>query len=168
MVQKNQKWNKILDVLYHNPNKGLTVRQLAKQAKLPVTTTQRYLEQLQHQGIINKDHTLHITPYTKFHKATFMIDKLFTCGLIDELKKILTPTTIILFGGVRKGEYDQESDIDLFIATTKKIKPDLKAYEKKLGHKIDLFIEKDLRNLPPRLMNNVLNGIKLSGYVKVK
>ena len=75
---------------------------------------------------------------------------------------------IILFGGIRKGEYDNESDIDLFVESTKKIKIDLSKFENMLKHDVQLFVEKDIKNLPDRLFNNIVNGIKLKGYLKIK
>ena len=97
-----------------------------------------------------------------------MIKKMYALGLIDYIEKTLVPETIILFGAIRKGEYDNESDIDIFIATTKKQKLELKEFEKKLNHKIDIFIMKDIKELPDNLLNNVLNGIKLGGYFSIK
>ena len=84
------------------------------------------------------------------------------------LEKGFNPSCIILFGGARKGEYDKESDIDIFIESTKEAKADLAKFEREMGHLIQLFIEKDINDLNPRLRNNVINGIKLRGYFKVK
>jgi predicted nucleotidyltransferase len=96
-----------------------------------------------------------------------MTNRLYEIGLIDYLEKKLVPETIILFGSIRKGEYDNESDIDIFVASTKKAKLDLKKFEKILGHEIQIFIEKDINDLQVHLKNNVVNGIKLSGYFKI-
>ena len=52
--------------------------------------------------------------------------------------------------------------------TIKKTMPPLNVFEKKLGHKIQLFTEADINNLPDRLFNNVINGIKLEGFFKIR
>ena len=44
----------------------------------------------------------------------------------------------------------------------------LKKFEKKLGHKIQLFVESDINKLHSNLFNNVVNGIKLFGSFKIK
>jgi predicted nucleotidyltransferase len=97
-----------------------------------------------------------------------MINSLFIVGLIDFLIQSLNPSVIIVFGGVRKGEYDKDSDVDLFVEATTKKELSLSLFEKKLGHKIDLFIKKDINELPDNLFNNVVNGIKVYGYFKIK
>jgi predicted nucleotidyltransferase len=82
--------------------------------------------------------------------------------------KTLNPSCIILFGSIRKGESDKTSDIDIFVESSVKKSLDLSKFEKKIGHKIDLFIESDLKNLNSNLFNNVINGIKLYGSFKIK
>ncbi len=78
------------------------------------------------------------------------------------------PSCIILFGSFRKGESVKGSDIDLFIESSKKIELNLNKFEKKLSHDLQLFIEEDIKKLQPRLLNNVVNGIKLYGSFKIK
>lgn len=168
MIQRNQKWNKILEVLFNFPMERMTTREIAKKAKIPIASTQRYLAQLKRDRYLTKENRLVSSPYMKYLKMQFMIEKLYECGLLEYLEKQFAPAAMILFGSIRKGEYDTTSDIDLFIETTKTSKPNLAPFEKKLNRPIQLFIEKDIHHLPPKLFNNVINGIKLQGYVKVK
>jgi len=168
MGQINQKWDKVLELFFRFSSKSFTVREISKIIKVPSSTVQRYLEKLRKDNLIDENKRAVITPYFKFKKTFFIIDKIYTSGLIKYLEENLIPEAIILFGGVRKGEYDNESDIDLFILTTKKADLDLKIFEKKLGHEIQLFVKKDINELPVHLFNNVVNGIKLSGYIKIK
>jgi len=165
MVQNNQNWNRLLDIIYNEPNTAKTVRTLAKESKLAVTTTKRYLDQLKKQQILNKENTLINNNYTKFHKTFHLINLLHKSNLLNHLTEKINPENIILFGSVRKGEYTKDSDIDLFIETTSKTKPNIKIFEKKLKKRIDLFIEPRLSNLPKPLQNNIINGIKLQGYL---
>ncbi len=168
MALKNQKWDKILGWLFEHPNKSFTVREISKKTGIPSSSVQRYLEDLRKDEIITKDNTSNITPYFKFKKTFFIIESIFKSGLIEFLDNEFKPSSIILFGSARKGEYDQGSDIDLFIESTRENKANLEAFEKKIGHKIQLFVKKDINNLDPRLRNNVINGIKLAGYFKVE
>ena len=78
------------------------------------------------------------------------------------------PSCIVLFGSFRKGDSVNESDIDIFIETARNLKPDLSEFEEKLKHKIQIFKETDINKLPPRLFNNVINGIKLEGFFKIR
>ena len=169
MRQKYQKWDRLLQLFFESSEKEFTIREISKQIKIPRASVQRYLKQLQEEGLLTKENKTIVTPYFKFKKTFFLIDKIFTSGLLDYLETELAPSTIIVFGSVRKGEYDKESDIDLFIETTKEKKEiNLKEFERKLGHKIQLFLEKNINNLPSDLRNNVINGIKLRGYFQLK
>ncbi len=166
MVLKYQKWYKILELLFEHPNQEFTIREIAKKTRIPAMSVQRYLSVLRKAGIIQPDLSLGYTPYICFLKSQYMIDKMYTSGLISYLTNLLMPSVIILFGSIRKGEYDHESDIDIFVETHKKIDDiDLHIFEKKLKHRIDLFIERSITNFPENLRNNVINGIKLQGFL---
>ena len=168
MVLKNQKWNKVLELFFNNPERTFTIREINKQTKVPTTTIQRYLKELRKENIIDDKNRFLYYPYSKFLKIFFMISKMYETGLMVYLAKELNPSLMILFGGVRKGEYDKNSDIDLFIETPIKKELNLKNFEKMLNHKIDLFIESDINKVNKNLFNNLINGIKLAGYLKIE
>ncbi len=170
MVLKNQKWNKVLELIFNNPDRPFTIREISKQTKVPTTTVQRYLKELKRDKInyfLDKENRFIYHPYSKFLKTYFIINNLYKSGLIDYLSSKLNPSLIILFGSVRKGEYDKDSDIDIFIETTVKKELNLKEFEEELNHKIDLFIESDIKKVNKNLFNNIINGIKLVGYLKI-
>ena len=168
MGQENQKMDKVLEVIFENPEKSLNIRDISKYANVPRSTVHRYLRTLQRLNIIDKNNKFVINSYTKFLKSAHIVQKLFTSGLLDYLEENLLPSAIVLFGSARKGEYAKESDIDLFIETTKHAPLELSRFEKKIKHKLQLFIESDINKMPAELLNNVINGIKLAGYIKVK
>lgn len=169
MGQNSQKSEKIIEVLAENQNRTMNIRGLSKLTNTPRSTLQRYLSQLRKLKIIDKDNKVIINNYTKFLKSSIIIKRIFTSGLIEYLEEKLVPSAIILFGSARKGEYTKESDIDLFIETTKKeYDLELRKYERRLKHKIQLFTEPDINKLPNELFNNVLNGIKLTGFVRIR
>ena len=167
MVQTNLKWDKILELFFEYPKSNFTVREISKKTKIPSSSVQRYLEKLRNEGLIKKNKIV-VTAYSKFLKAFFVMDKIYRTGLIDYLYKELNPSAIIIFGSVRKGEYDYESDVDLFIESSIKKNVDLKKFEKELNHKIQIFVYSDINKLQPNLFNNVVNGIKLFGSFKLK
>ena len=168
MGQKNQIREKLTEAIFENPEKSFTIREFASITKIPKSTIQRYVIALQKEHVMDKENKFIITNYTKFKKASHLIDKLFASGIIDYLEAKLLPSVIIVFGSVRKGEYNKDSDIDIFIETTKGNIIDISKFEKKLKHKIQLFKESDINNLPKELFNNIVNGIKLSGYLRIK
>lgn len=168
MEQQNYKWNKILEYYYEYPLMRFTVRELAKKSRLPVTTVQRYLTEMKKAKILSKNGKLLESLSQKFRKSFFMLDKVVDSGLIEFLELELNSSVIIVFGSIRKGEYDKNSDMDIFVESSSKKDIDLLKFERKIGHKIQLFIESDVNELPSNLKNNVLNGVKLSGYLAIK
>lgn len=168
MGQNNNKSNCILELFYEYPNKSFTIREITKKTKIPKSTVHKYLEELKKSGLITKNNQSSDSILFKTKKTNFYIEKLIESGLIEFIKSELNPDVIILFGSIRKGESDFDSDFDIFIESSVKKELKILKYEKKLKHSIQLFIESDIFNLPDRLLNNIVNGIKIIGYIKIK
>ena len=168
MIQKNQKWYKLFEILAEHQNKEFSIRELSEKSKIPSASVQRYIVEMKKLKLLDKRNKLILDSYSKFLKTFYFIEKMHKIGLINHLELSFNASVIVLFGSVRKGEYDNESDVDIFIESTKDIELDLKKYETLLGHKIELFVKKSIQELPSHLYNNVINGIKLSGYLKAK
>ena len=160
--------DKILGLFFEFPNQKFTLREIARTTKIPKSTVQNYLIKLKSEGLVTKDNQASNTRFFRVKKINYFIEKICASGLIEHLNKIFTPSCIILFGSFRKGDSAKESDIDIFVETTKKIEPDLSDFEEKLKHKIQIFKETNVNKLPPRLFNNIINGIKLEGFFKVR
>jgi len=163
MGLKSEKQDKIMEIFYENPNRKFTVREIEKMINLPKTTISEYLREMKSKKLLNEN-----SLFFKIKKTNHIIEKMALSGLLDFLIKELNPSGIILFGSMRKREYNKESGIDLFIETSEKKEVELKVYEKILWHKIQLFIEQDINKLPANLFNNIINGIKLYGSFKLK
>lgn len=164
MEHKYQKWNKLLTLLFEHPYELYTLRQISKKVNIPSTTLMRYLAILQREGIIDKEYRFIENPYTRWRKTAHLIDLLFESGLLEFLEKKLKPGVIFLFGSVRKGEYEHTSDIDIFVESTEQ-EVNVSAFEKKLEHKVHLFVRPRLSQLSKELQLSILNGVKLSGYL---
>jgi len=153
---------KILRIYFENPGKEFTVREASSLTKIPKSTVYKILIEIK-KGIYFSDEL-----YFKNLKTNYYTNQLFSSGLIRFLIDNLNPSLIILFGSFRKGESDKDSDMDVFVESQIKKEIDLKKFEKKIGHKIDLFVETSLEKLNSNLFNNVVNGIKLYGSFKIK
>ncbi len=167
MALKNQKWDKIMELFFEHPGRKFSVREISKITGIPASSVQRYLEGLRKEGFITAENMPVLNSYFKLIKSFFLIKKLLEVGAVDYLEEKFNASAIIVFGSVRKGEYDRDSDIDVFVESTRNPDFDLSKFEKKLGHRIQLFVKKDIKDLPPNLFNNVVNGIKLRGYFKL-
>jgi len=166
MGQDNQ--TKILEVFYEHPSKRFTIREISKLAKIPRATAHKVVVGLKKQKLLDEENRAKDNLLFKTKKINYFIEKIVQSGLIEELVDKLNPSCIILFGSIRKGESDKKSDIDLFAVSFNTKEIDLSKYEKELGHEIQLFIEKDLKSMKIKnkhLLSNVINGIKLYGYL---
>ena len=172
MIQKCSNWV-VFSAFARNPKKTYQVRELSREVKLATTSVRLHLNELEKQGLIKKEKVGVYQAYKsnfedenfRFYKKMYNMLSLKESSLIKELEKQATPDAIILFGSYAKAEDTENSDIDLFlIAKEKQI--DLKEYEKKLSRPIQLFFSEDLNKLPKELLNNILNGIVLSGFIR--
>jgi predicted nucleotidyltransferase len=165
---------KIIELFFEEPYKNFQIREISRLTKIAVTSVKKYLEELKKEDLIKKDKKTLYPSYIanqqnrlfKLYKQQIITIKLTNSGLIDYLEDELHPRYIILFGSVRKGEYNKDSDIDIFIQSKEKT-IDLRKFEKILKHKINLFMEEDINKLSKELFNNIINGITLSGHLKL-
>ena len=100
-------------------------------------------------------------------KLSYALEKISESGIAEYLEEKALPKAIVLFGSFAKAEFDSKSEIDLFVQATEE-EMSMAPFEKKLRHKIHLFFEPRLEKLSSELLNNIINGVKLSGQLKVK
>lgn len=166
---------KIMELFFEEPARNFQIRQISRMSKLAVTSVKKYLDELNHEQLIKKDHSTVFVSYVantenrmfKIYKQNIVLMKLYSSNTIDFLEDEFHPKSIVLFGSARSGEYTKNSDIDIFIQADFK-HADLTKYEKILKHKINLLFEHDFNKLSHELFNNIINGIKLSGTIKLK
>ncbi|MBD3248802.1 hypothetical protein GF336_02040 [Candidatus Woesearchaeota archaeon] len=172
MIQKCSTW-KVLSEFLKDPQKKHQIRGISKDIKLSTTSVKLHINKLIKAGLIveKKDIFKYYianfdNPKFRFYKKIDTLLKIEDSEILEYLNDILSPNTIILFGSCAKGEDIYGSDLDLYCQAEEK-KLDLKKFEKSLGRKIQLFFSEDLNKLPKELRNNIINGIKLDGYLKV-
>lgn len=74
------------------------------------------------------------------------------------------PDAIFLFGSASRGEDKENSDIDIYVKL-KSSGINTESFEKQLRRKINILFEENFKELSPELKNNIVNGIKLKGYL---
>ena len=166
--------------LFLTKGKQHSVRDVARLLSISPPSASKYLEQYHKEGLLIREefkNNLLYSPNTdsrifKLKKRSYNTLLLVQSGLVAHLEETLSYPTIILFGSYAKGENHEESDIDLFIIADEKQDLKLERYEKTLGAEIQVFLHtpkefKQLQKSSPELINNVLNGVIISGYVKV-
>lgn len=173
---------KILKFIFEEPNKEFHLRLLARLSGLHPNTVISITDELSKCGLItkHKDKERNVAVIKankqndiyKLKKQFYNIEKIHESGLIDFLNRELSYPAVFLFGSYAKAENYPGSDIDLFIITEENKKINVNDYEAKLHAKMQLFIHtkaefEKLKKTNPELINNVLNGYKLTGYLEV-
>jgi len=168
---------KVLEVFYEFPDKAFTVREVAGLSKVARATVHKVLVGLKKEGMIGKDGRASWEDRFLIRKVHYYVEKIVDSGLVDFLKSEFVPSAIILFGSISKGDSVKGSDVDIFVEAAvddgdeRVMGLDLRKFERKIGHKIELFVESkilDLKVKNAHLFNNVVNGVKLYGVFDVK
>ena len=155
---------------------GFQLRELSRKAKLAPTSVKIYLREFKAEGLIRESkHRVQGFPLYSanreneryvFYKKLNTLSLVFESGLIRYLSELCTPDAIVLFGSASKGEDILGSDLDIFVLC-KERKVELQRFEKMCGRKISLFFSENFSKLSGELKNNIINGIRLKGYLKV-
>jgi len=176
MLQNYNRW-RVLRIFFDNPlTQGLQLREISRKINLAPPSVKKYLEELEEEQFISfkKSRVQNFPIYFanrdnekfKYYKKIDLQERINSTGLLKFLDDTLLPNVIVLFGSGSKGEDTELSDIDFFISSKSKTL-NLTRYEKKLQRKINIIFEPDFNKISKELKNNILNGIPLSGYIKV-
>jgi predicted nucleotidyltransferase len=102
-----------------------------------------------------------------FFKKTENLRMLYEIGFVQFIYNTLPGSTAVLFGSYSKGEDTAQSDIDIAVIGYKDKNLDLKEFEEKLGHVININYYENWKDINKHLKNNILNGITLAGAVEL-
>jgi len=163
----------IKQFFFEHPTRLFHAREIARILDIPKSTVSYKLKELLSKKIIKETHDIFKGFIANSSNATYTIEKkkhaldqINASGIIDYLEDNFHPRCIILFGSFAKGEYDHNSDVDIFVQASDAM-IDLSKFEKKLDHKIQLLFGADLKKMSPEIANNIINGVKLSGFLKI-
>jgi DNA polymerase sigma len=164
---------------FEDPQRRFGIRELSRILKINHTTIRKYLL------VLKKEGYLEITsegPYSFYNivlsrktlnlKIFYNLEKIRKSGIIDDIDKNYDYPTIVLFGSYSIGMDYADSDIDICIITNITKEMQFHKYEKILGRKISIhkFSENawsKLKKNNPNLVNNIANGIVLSGQMEL-
>ena len=173
MIQNYSRY-KLLERFFDFPKKDFQMRELSRMIKLAQVSVINHLKYLVGEELIIKERKSIYPSFRanrdnemfKLLKKQNLVLRIKTSGLLDFLDEKLKPNCIVLFGSASKGEDTENSDVDLFLQA-KEVSLNLEKYEKLLNRKINLLFESNLKNLNKELLNNIINGEILYGYLKV-
>ncbi len=167
--------NRILRQFFEQPAKGFQIRGLARSLRMPKTTVGYHVNALLKKGLVVKDREGVFPSFRanessekyRLAKRQEFLETLMDSGLMDYIEGETRPACVVLFGSFAKGEYASGSDIELFVQAAER-PLDLRKYERALGHPLHLLFETDLARMSDQLVNSIANGVKLSGFLKVR
>lgn len=167
----------ILRFLFVKPGASFTERALAKHLSVSPTAVSNALKGLEKTGLVkvrkdmesgrlsiglNRDN-----PTAFFMKRIENLRLIYESGIANYLSEKFPGSTIILFGSYSFGEDAAGSDVDIAIIGSAKKAADLKKFSKLLEREISLNFYDDLSEIDKNLRENILNGILLSGGVRL-
>ena len=164
-----------MELFFERPVKTFQLREISRLTKIAVTSVKNYVKELVKENLILKTKTSIYLGYVanesgkmfKVYKRQTMILKLHKSGFVEYIERVARPSAIVLFGSAGKGEYTEKSDIDIFVQSSE-YEFKLEKFEKILKHRINILFESNLDSLSKELLNNLANGVVLSGYLRVK
>lgn len=169
----------ILKPFFEEPNRKFHIRELSRVLKINHTSVRQYLNELVKEDFleIGKERIYQVYKAKlnkKFLnlKKYYNLEKIRISSLVEDMEKKFDYPIIVLFGSYASAYDDKNSDIDICIITNIKKEFKTEKYEKILNRKISLhfFSEREwekskIKNSP--LVNNICNGIILSGQLEV-
>jgi len=161
----------ILELFINNPYKEFYVREISKKLKISPTTISKYLKKMEKEGLLlseNKYNHLFFKAHNenllfKQKKVHYNICMIINSGLIDYLNKILDAEIILM------DNKDENYEITLLVISNKKIikEINLNDFEKRLGKLNILFYSiKEIKN-NKEIINRLINGIIIKGYLRL-
>lgn len=159
-----------------NPTERLRVRQIEKNARVPLPSAIRYAKELEQEHFLKSELISNIKLYSADRTSEhFLLEKkldnirrLYSCGLVEHLREKYENPAIVLFGSHSRGEDTEKSDIDIFIEYPKEKKIITEKFEKELRRKIHIFRNRNIQSIRnTELANNIANGIVLNGFLEI-
>jgi predicted nucleotidyltransferase/predicted transcriptional regulator len=171
----NQTALNIMEQFFYSGLGRLQTAKIIRKTGYDFKTIKKYLKDLERSGLIKEHRDLNIPTYEANYRDKYflnikrekMLNDIFDSGLPGYFHEQLGEIPCILFGSCVRGDYYENSDIDVFIQS-RRIEIPLSPFEKKLKRKINLFFEEKWQNLNEGMKTGLLNdGISINGRLKL-
>ncbi|MBT4577318.1 hypothetical protein HOM13_02875 [Candidatus Woesearchaeota archaeon] len=163
-----------LKPFFEDCHRRFSVREYARTINVSPPTASKILSNLSKENLLHKQQDRQYLLFWANNSSLFKNlaqiywkQRFEKIGILKYFNEKLINPTIILFGSLAKGENTQDSDVDFAIISSKK-QINLNIFEKKLKRKIQALSFKDLEHIKNKeLRNNIVNGYKLEGRIKL-
>ena len=169
----------ILKPFFEEPNRRFSIRELSRILKINHTTVRQYLNKLVKEGFLSSKkeglysfYRLVLCKKTLNLKLYYNLEKIRESNIIEDLEKKYDFPIIVLFGGYASAMDDITSDIDICLISNIEKEVSTEKYEKRLNRKVSIHkfnrqSWEKAKKSNPNLINNICNGIVLSGELEV-
>ena len=169
----------ILKPFFEEPERKFHIRELSRLLKINHTSVRQHLNKLVEEDFLEVGKERIYRVYKAKLNKKFLnlklycnLEKLRVSNLIEDMEIKFDYPAIVLFGSYASAYDDKNSDIDICIITNIKKEFKTEKYEKILNRKVSLhfFSESEWKKNAiknPHLINNICNGIVLSGQLEV-
>ena len=180
-LELNEAYRKCLSWFFSYPTKEMSLSGLALNLGISKTSTKRVVLKLVKEKFLikeelgkiwriscNQDHY-----YNKTLKVTSNLERIYLSNIIKKVNEIVPNSrSIILFGSYRKGDDNENSDIDIAVEVLDN--EDLKIVQagiiSKFGYRKNVLVNLHIfskNKIDLNLFANVSNGIVLQGFLEV-
>jgi len=168
-----------LEPFFINPNEKYSIRELSRIIGVNHTSVRQHLNKLVKEDFLSLKkegiysfYRLILNKKTLNLKLYYNLEKIRESKIIETIEQDFDYPVVVLFGSYADAMDDQNSDVDLCIISNIKKEPNLKKFEKKLDRKISIHkfnkaTWEKARKSNQNLVNNICNGITLSGELEV-
>lgn len=169
----------ILKEFFENPDDKYSIRELSRILGINHTTVRQHLNKLEKEGYlvsikegVYTFYKLILNKKTLNLKLYYNLEKIRESNIVEDLEQNYDLPIIVLFGSYANAMDNSTSDIDLCLITNVDKEFPTKKYEKKINrkvsiHKFSKMSWQKTKQLNPELINNICNGMVLSGELEV-
>jgi predicted nucleotidyltransferase len=172
MIQNYTEY-RILRVFFDYPTRYFQLREICRTLGMGMPSVSMHVKALERQGFLAKEkrgvydsYRASMSDIFRLYKRNDVLLRIYESGLEEFIADKIQPDAAVLFGSASKGEDVEGSDIDVLLVAKEKA-VDLSRFEKRLMRNISLHFADDLSKLPKELLNNIINGIVIHGYLRV-
>jgi DNA-binding transcriptional ArsR family regulator len=169
----------ILKSFFEESNRKFSIRELSRILKINHTTVRQHLNQLVKEGYLSVKeegvysfYSLVLSRKTLNLKLYYNLEKIRHSEIVEDLERAYNLPTIVIFGSYASAMDDKTSDMDICLVSNIEKEFSAEKYEKILNRKVSIhkFNNEKWKKAKignHNLINNICNGITLSGELKV-
>jgi len=168
----------IIRLFFDSPRRKYYIREVASLVGVAPRTAKKYLENMREMKLLSLRKDKLYDSYVadtesidfKNSKVFYVMKKIRNSGLVDFIERKFNYPAIILYGSASRGEDVENSDIDIFVVAKKCEDVNVDKFSSDIGREVHMMCmnEQDFKSgKNSELINNVINGIVISGFLEV-